>query len=212
MQEVNKYNYQQEHDRKLAQSVCVSAVVKVTAFDPAKMTVDVQPLSKHLENGNFESQPQILKVPIAVTRCGGFIFRPWYKVGDVGTVVYLDHDMDSTVAGGKEAEPLTERNHAASDAVFIGGIVSGSYTVKGLPDESIVLATEDGSTYLAVLQDEIKAVAPSKINATVGGTSAELTPDSVTMTTQDVVINAGGSVTVTAGGNITMNAPAINLN
>jgi hypothetical protein len=188
MPEINSYNYQQEHDRKLAQSVCVAAVVKVTAFDGAKMTVSVQPLSKHLENGNYESQPPIFKVPIAVTRCGGFIFRPWYKVGDVGVVVYLDHDIDSTVAGGKEAEPSTERNHSASDAVFIGGIVSGSYSVKQIPDESIVLATEDGNIYVAVKTDKVEI----KNNDTL----AEFTADAINMTTQDVNITASGTITI----------------
>ena len=112
MPNVKPYNYQQIHDRRLAESICVAAVVSVTAFDPAKMTVDVQPLSKHLQNGKYESQPPILSIPVACTRSGGFIIRPWIKAGDVGVVLYLDHDMDSTVSGAKEAQPLTERNHA----------------------------------------------------------------------------------------------------
>ena len=133
MPNVKPYNYQQIHDRRLAESICVAAVVSVTAFDPAKMTVDVQPLSKHLQNGKYESQPPILSIPVACTRSGGFIIRPWIKAGDVGVVLYLDHDMDSTVSGAKEAQPLTERNHATTDAVFVGGIVAGSYTTQGLP-------------------------------------------------------------------------------
>lgn len=155
MSNVNSYNYQQIHDRKLAESICVAATAKVLSFDPAKMTVNVQPLSKHLENGQYESQPPILQVPAAGTRGGGFIFRPWFKAGDVGVVLYLDHDIDSTVSGGKEAEPLTERNHATSDAVFIGGIVSGSFRVKGLPAESLALGTEDGSIYVAVTKSGV---------------------------------------------------------
>lgn len=90
MPNVKPYNYQQIHDRRLAESICVAAVVSVTAFDPAKMTVDVQPLSKHLQNGKYESQPPILSIPVACTRSGGFIIRPWIKAGDVGVVLYLD--------------------------------------------------------------------------------------------------------------------------
>lgn len=156
MANVRPYNYQQIHDRRLAESICVAAVVSVKAFDPVKMTVDVQPLSKHLENGKYESQPPILSIPVACTRSGGFIIRPWIKEGDVGVVVYLDHDMDSTVSGGKEAQPLTERNHATTDAIFIGGIVAGDYTVQGLPSESLVLATDDGSIYVAVTKSGVQ--------------------------------------------------------
>lgn len=152
----NTYNYQQIHDRKLAESICVAATVTVLAFDPAKMTVNVQPLSKHLENGKYESQPPILAIPVACTRCGGFIIRPWIKEGDTGVVLYLDHDMDSTVTGGKEAKPLTERNHSTTDAIFVGGIVAGDYTVQGLPAESLALATEDGSIYVAVKKGGIE--------------------------------------------------------
>lgn len=147
---LDTFKMQRIHDMRLAGSICVAAVVQVLSFDPKKMTVNVQPLSKQLENGKYESQPPILKVPVALTHCGGFIFRPWIKEGDIGAVVYLDHDMDATVTGGKEAKPLTERNHATTDAIFVGALVAGDYTVKGLPDESICIATEDGKIYLQV--------------------------------------------------------------
>ncbi len=196
MADVNQYNYQRIHDDKLRESICVAATVQVTAFDPAKMTVNVQPLSKHLENGKYESQPPILRVPVCMTRIGGFIFRPWIKVGDVGVVVYLDHDMDSTVTGGKEAQPLTERNHATSDAIFIGGIVSGDFTVKGLPDEAHVIAKEDGSIYVAVTKD--------KVAIKNGGTTADFTDSSIDMKTQ--------TVNITASGNVNIKGAQINLN
>lgn len=188
---INDFNYQRIHDKKLLSSVCVAAVVQVIAFDPKKMTVNVQPLSKHLENGNYESQPPILRVPVACTRCGGFIFRPWYKVGDTGVVVYLDHDMDSTVTGGKEAVPLTERNHATSDAVFIGGIVSGEYEADGLPEKSIALAKDDGSIYAAVTED--------RVIIKNDGTKAEFTASAIELNAQNIELNASGTVTITGG-------------
>lgn len=193
MPKVNEYNYQQIHDRKLAESICVAAVVQVMAFDSAKMTVDVQPLSKHLENGSYESQPPILGVPVACTRSGGFIFRPWFKSGDTGVVVYLDHDSDSTVAGGKEAEPITERNHSSSDAIFVGAIVSGSYTVKGIPDESLALASEDGKIYVAVEKD--------KIEFKNEDTTVEIAKESVDVKTKDFTVDATGNVKIKGAGN-----------
>lgn len=155
MSHINEYNYQQVHDKRLMESICVAATVQVTSFDPAKMTVNVQPLTKSLQNGNYESQPPVLGVPVACTRCGGFLFRPWFKAGDTGVVVYLDHDMDSSVMGGKEAVPATKRSHASNDAIFVGAIVSGGYAVSGLPAESLALATEDGGKYVAITRDKI---------------------------------------------------------
>jgi hypothetical protein len=189
MADVNKYNYQQVHDSKLKQSISVSAVVKVTSFDKTEMTVNVQPLSKSLENGKFESQPPILKVPVAVTRGGGFVFRPWYTAGDVGVVVYQDHDIDNTVAQGGEAEPSTERNHSTSDAVFIGGIVSGGALAGDIPDEGIALSTEDGKTYIIVLKD--------KVQIKNGGTIAEFTADEINLTAKTVNITGTDAVNIT---------------
>lgn len=49
MSAINEYEYQKIHDKRLAESICVAATVKVVAFDPVKMTVDVQPLSRAAE-------------------------------------------------------------------------------------------------------------------------------------------------------------------
>jgi len=194
---VNSYNYEEIHDRKLAESICVAATVSVLKFDKDKMTVNVQPLSRHLENGKYETPPPILQIPVAVTRIGGFILRPWIKEGDVGIVVYLDHDMDATVTGGKEATPLTERNHATTDAVFIGGIVSGDYMVKGLPDEAHVIAKEDGTIYVAVTKDQVKIKNE--------GTTADFNATSIEMKSTDMTITLAGKMVVTTGDKVYLN-------
>ncbi len=187
MSSVNPYNYEAIHDQKLRESICVAAIVKVMAFDKSRMTVNVQPLSKHLENGNYETQPPILQVPVAVTRTGGFIFRPWIKPGDVGVVVYLDHDMDSAVTGGKETKPMTERNHSTSDAIFIGGIVSSGFAADEFPDSAHVLAKEDGTIYVAVTEEMVSI----KNN----DTTADFKADSVDIKTTTVNITADVRVT-----------------
>lgn len=187
LSDVNPFNYQRIHDQRLRESICVAATVSVLKFDKARMTVNVQPLSKQLENGKYETPPPILQIPVAVTRTGGFILRPWIKEGDVGVVVYLDHDMDATVTGGREAKPLTERNHATTDAVFIGGIVSGDYTVPGIPDDAHVIAREDGTIYVAVTKE--------KVEIKNEGTTAEFKSDSIDMKTTTVNITADVRVT-----------------
>ena len=200
MPDINSYNYQQIHDKKLAASICVAATVKVISFNLKKMTVDVQPLSKHLENGKYKSQPPILDIPISCTRCGGFIFRPWFKEGDIGVVLYLDHDMDSTVTGGKEAIPLTERNHATTDAIFVGAIVSGNYAVKGLPDESLALATEDGNIGIAITKDKVVLVN--------NGTTAGFSADNIELNAKNVSISASGTINIQG---TTVNIGFVNL-
>ena len=198
MSDFDQFSYQQTHDRKLAESISVAATAKVTAFDKVKMTVNVQPLSKHLEHGKYESQPPILQVPVVCLRSGGFIFRPWIKVGDVGVILYLDHDIDSTVTGGKEAEPLTERNHSATDSVFLGAIVSGSYEVPDeLSETCHVIAKEDGSIYVAVTDE--------KVAVKNGDTTFDLNDDSIDLKTQTINFEASGDMNIKVGGDFTVN-------
>lgn len=120
-----QYRYEQQQKKKAAEAINVAQIVKVTAYDGAKQTVDVQPISKRLEQGTYQSQPPILGVPIVCDRGGGFSKKVAYKAGDIGLVVFCDHDIDNAVSSGTEGEPNTERNHSATDAIFIGGILPG---------------------------------------------------------------------------------------
>ena len=113
-------------------------------------------------------------------------------------MLYLDHDMDSTVSGGKEAIPLTERNHATSDAVFVGALVAGSYEdpIDKLPEKSIALATEDGIIFAAVTKDKI-------IIKNTDTTEAEFFAEKINLKTKDLKIDASGTIEVKAGSTAT---------
>ena len=113
----------------------MGALCRVEKFDPVAMTVDVQPLSKALDAAVYRTQPPVLGVPVALVRGAGFVVRPWYAAGDVGVILYIDHDIDRIVASGEESQPNTERNHSGDDAVFVGAFVPATKPVTGLPDE-----------------------------------------------------------------------------
>ena len=159
-----KYKIAQARAKQQARDVNVAVVVQVTAFDKDKMTVDVQPLSKRLVQGKYQSCPPVQAVPIAVTRCADWVVRPWFKKGDVGLLIYIDHDIDKVVDDGKESDPNTERNHSDSDAIFVGGIVLGQKDIKDLaendcPDEALALGSVDGKHWIAVCKDKIQSQA-----------------------------------------------------
>lgn len=163
----NQYDYQQTQERKTAESVSVAALVRVMEFDPRKMTVDVTPISKHLENGEYQSQPPVLAVPVAVTRSGGYIVRPWVNAGDVGLVVYSDHDIDNAIEKGAETEPTTERNHSTTDAIYIGGVIAGDYTVPdSFTPNALVFGSEDGASTITIGPKGIDIVTNGEINIT----------------------------------------------
>ena len=89
------------------------------------MTVDVLPLTRYPDEDSFQTKPQVLSVPVGAILGGGFAYRPVYKAGDIGVVLYLDRDSDATIAGGQEADPNTERLHSGDDAVLSAASAPG---------------------------------------------------------------------------------------
>lgn len=146
----SQHSVEQQERQALAKSVRVGGLCRVEKFDAATMTVDVQPLSKALDGGTYRTPPQVLGVPVSLVRGGGFVFRPVYAAGDVGVLLYIDHDIDRIVEAGQESQPNTERNHSGDDAVFVGAFVPASNPVSGLPEGALVMATEGGGVYIAI--------------------------------------------------------------
>lgn len=160
-----KRAYEQAKDQAAAVSVCVADIVKVVAFDEGAMTVDVQPLTRYPDEDTFQTKPQVLSVPVGMVYGGGWVFRPIYKAGDIGYVLYLDRDSDAVIAGGAEADPNTERLHSGDDAVFIGGVRTGGNQISGLPSGTLCMGTVDGSVYLSMTKTGIDI----KGNVTITG-------------------------------------------
>lgn len=151
-----QYELENQERKSLAESIRVCALCRVEKFDAGAMTVDVQPLSKVLDAGVYRTPPQVLNVPVSLIRGGGFVLRPWYVAGDVGVLVYADHDIDRIAEAGQECQPNTERNHGDEDAIFVGAFVPASNKLSGLPNDALVMATDGGGVYIAIKKDGIE--------------------------------------------------------
>ena len=191
-----QFSYENQEKKSTMESVRVGGFCRVEKFDPEKMTVDVQPLSKALDGGVYRTPPQVLGVPVSLIRGGGFVLRPWYVSGDVGVLVYMDHDIDRLMDSGQECQPNTERNHSDEDAVFVGAFVPANNALNGLPEEALVMATDGGSIQVCIEKD--------KVTIKNNGTTAVFTKSAITMKTQDVSITASGTVTI--------NGSTVNIN
>lgn len=175
-----QYNYENQDKKAAIESVRVGGFCRVEKFDPVRMIVDVQPLSKALDGGVYRTPPQVLGVPVALIRGGGFVLRPWYVAGDVGVLVYMDHDIDRIMASGQECQPNTERNHSDEDAVFVGAFVPASNVLKGLPEEALVMATDGGEIYIAIKKDGIKIKGDIELKGNITQTGRTDVTDDVT--------------------------------
>lgn len=115
------------NERRLLQNIKVADLVRVTAFDKDKMTVDVKPLVKREISGTYVSPPPILAVKIAYIPmvADDVNIKPDIKAGDMGVVVYLDLDSDGAISSGSESPPTSVRLHSGDDAVFVGVLMPG---------------------------------------------------------------------------------------
>lgn len=149
-----KYQYEEAQKAGLLADIRVGDLVKVIKFDPKAMTLDVKPITQRLTGGEYAGPSQVLKVPITGIRSGGFLYRPWFREGDVGAAQYMDNDIDKPLETGDECKPNTERHHSDSDMMFHGGVVAGGWECPDLP-EGLALATEDGAIFLVITKDKI---------------------------------------------------------
>jgi len=164
---------QAARDAKNREAVRVSMPVKVLAFHPTRMTVDVQPLVKEKIDGKFISAAPIMGLRVACLCFGDFIIRPWYNRGDVGEVIVGDHDADLALRAGDEAEPNTARNHAPEDGFFIGGVCAEGKVPAGLPDNALVLAA--GGTHIAVKPDGVTIKGDVTVTGKLSASGIEMT-------------------------------------
>ena len=152
----------------------------------------MQPHTKYPEEYKFDKNPQVLYVPVDLVYGGGFVIRPVYEAGDLGFVVYLDRDSDSTIAKGSEADPNTERLHSGDDAIFFGGIRIGSKQITGLPSKKLCLGTDDGSIYIAIGKDKINI----KGDVEIEGNVKIIGKEDVTQTVTALVDVIGGGISL----------------
>ena len=117
------YDYDKARDNAMRKSIAVASLVAVISADLEAGTVSVQPLSKVQIDGVYESQPPLLNVPVLKHRDGnGNLVAPAYQAGDIGMVVFCDHDIDNIVISRAESEPASSRVHSVDDAIFMGVI------------------------------------------------------------------------------------------
>ncbi|GHU69647.1 hypothetical protein FACS1894184_13990 [Clostridia bacterium] len=137
------------------------------------------------------------QIPINSPGGGAFTFRQNFKVGDVGTMTYIDHDMDNPYDAGDNSDPSTRRTHQGGDAVFMGKIPAGTKKQSTLPPGTFGFGTASGKDYLVIWPDgHIDIISTQPINA-----KSDL----------EVNVEAGTTASVKAGVSATVDAPVIDL-
>lgn len=148
----------------------------VTAFDPAAMTVSIQPAvagSIRGEGGKATScqMPLLVDVPVVFPCGGGFTLTHPIRAGDEALVVFSSRCIDGWWQQGQAAPPPDGRMHDLSDGMAIVGMRSQARKLDPPVDtENVQLRSDDGKTTVTMTpqgeirlecEKEIKIKAPS---------------------------------------------------
>ena len=165
--------------QQLVSRLATATLVQVQAVSntPGQVTavgrVDVLPMVNQI-NGYGDATPHGVLHNLPYFRFAGgnnaILLDP--QVGDLGIVIFCDHDISSVKATGKQANPGSRRRFDMADGIFIGLCIG--------PTPERYIAFTDSGINIVVKAGETVAIT-GNITATGGITAGQGTGDSVTL-------------------------------
>jgi hypothetical protein len=172
-------------------------LVSVRVAIRERVSIDGEPF-EHME------VPILEKVPIFMPRAGNFILTMPIAAGDECLLVFADNCYDSWWETAAVGNQLDNRRHDLSDAFAIVGIWSKPNIIRGYSEDSAVLRSLAGDSYVEVKDSIVNVVTSSQVNVqapavnvtaqttTVNSTTVEVTGGTITLTGSSGVVLAGG--------------------
>lgn len=127
---------------------------------PAKITsvispsmVSIQPLLKRkFKNGDLVDLPVIQNVQVIMPRSSTYWIKLPFKVGDTGIALFCERSLDVWAVSGGSVDPLDNRTHDLSDAVFIPGLypITSPVTLPATASAATDLVVHNGLADLVV--------------------------------------------------------------
>ncbi|VWD02352.1 putative transmembrane phage protein [Burkholderia aenigmatica] len=139
----------------------------VESFDPASMTVSVQPGTKDAirnEDGTVSTSPFPLLTDCPVVWQGGGGVTATFPIaaGDECLVVFASRCIDAWWQSGGVQEQAESRMHSLADGFALVGVRSRPRALAGVSQTSAQLRSDDGSTFfdLNPSTQKVRIVAP----------------------------------------------------
>jgi hypothetical protein len=178
----------------------------VQSFDPAAMTVTVQPAvqgSIQDESGASSAcnLPLLTDVPVVFPSGGGFSLTNPIKPGDEALVIFSSRCIDGWWQGGGVGAVAEDRMHDLSDGIAIVGPRSQAGKLSPPVDaENVQLRTDDGQAHVTMMPDyTIRAQNPAaKVELTPGGEVIVEASSAIRLTAPQIIIS--GNLTWTGAG------------
>jgi hypothetical protein len=180
---------------KFSQRLECMLPAEIVTYDRATNTATVRPLIALLTtDGLAVSRPRIARVPVLAMGGGGFVLNFPLVPGDKGWIEASDRDISLFMQAEQvESQPNTFRLHSFEDARFIPDIF-GKYTLAPTAEGALTIQSLDGSV------------------------SVTLSPDTITLTAPNVIVNASTkadikapAITVEGSSTLALKAPNITI-
>lgn len=126
---------------------------RIVSFDPSDQTAEIEVMHVPIVNGRELPIPNLKKVPVAISRAGGFAITYPMKVGDEGWVEFAARNTDEWYTSGEKTKAASSRMHDLSDGMFVpGGMVSKPSALSGYSTEATEIRTADGQYKLQMTE------------------------------------------------------------
>lgn len=141
----------------------------VESFDPARMTVSVQPAIRGAvkrRDGSVYSTPlpMLVDVPVCFQGGGGYIATFPIKKGDDCLVIFSERCIDAWWQSGGVQEPVEFRMHDLSDGFALVGVRSQPNVVSGgVATDAAELRRDDGMALIRLTGTAVEIIAPGGV-------------------------------------------------
>lgn len=136
---------------------------RIVSFDPEDQTAEVQIMHVPIVNGKELPYPNLKKVPVGISRGGGFAMTLPIKEGDEGWVDFASRNTDEWYESGEQTKAASSRMHDLSDGTFSpGGMVSKPSKLPGYNTGAAEIRTADGQFKIAMTEDGQVAIVGSQ--------------------------------------------------
>ena len=142
-----------------------------------KRTADIRVEVKRVlldENETYvtEELPQLVNVPVAFMRGGGYSITTPISEGDTGLIIFSEVSIDQWRSLGGVASPGEIGRHTLTAGIFYPGLTADKDNPGAAPTDGLVMSREGGAS-IKVKSDDTVTVSNSKGNFTLNGSTGQ---------------------------------------
>lgn len=122
----------------------------VVAYDAKRQKATIQPRLKSKIGDQEVRAPELLEVPVAHPRAGGFVMHKPLKKGDEVILQFAQRSLDQSGDDASDVDGAPGRMHDLSDAIAMPASYSKPAELSNMPEKGVYLGTADGKNGLTI--------------------------------------------------------------